>query len=101
MWASIIYCSSRIGGHRDVLSPPAPEAQDMLHTAQPSVWDDSFKFCLSVAVETTFHSTKYCGNNHGTYKNEFLTLNCKHICTLKVYFQVVLESTKTEREERN
>lgn len=38
---------------------------------------------------------------YGTQKNEFLNLNYKHIYTLKVYFQVVLESARTEREKRD
>lgn len=58
MWASIICCSTRAGSHRDVLSPPALEAQAMLHVAQPSVWIDSFNFCLWISLETAFHLEK-------------------------------------------
>lgn len=37
---------------------------------------------------------------YGILKSKFLKLNYKHIFTLKDYFQVVLESAKTERVEK-
>lgn len=63
IWASKIY--HRAGSHRDVLPPPALEAQAVLHTAQPSVWNDSFKFCLYFIWQNT---EIFYGNNLWYFK---------------------------------